>query len=97
MRKSSFFTDDDKFYRIKGNLLAIDRFLQGIDYDFKDKMLDKTSYNENFVPMLKLTKSTIEQNHIVVLEAFGHLSKLEKNANLIAQKLGELRNKLRNG
>jgi len=97
MRKSSFFSNDDKFYRIKGNLLAIDRFLQGIDYDFKDKMLDKTSYNENFVPMLELTKSTITQNHLVILEAFGHLSKLEKNANLIAQKLGELRDKLRNG
>jgi len=97
MRKSSFFSDDDKFYRIKGNLLAMHRFLQGIDYDFKNKMLDKTSYNENFVPILELTKSTIEQNHIVILESLGHLSKLEKNANLVAQKLGELRDKLRNG
>ncbi len=97
MENSNFFSDDDKFYRIKGNLLAMDRFLKGIDYDFKDKMLDKTSYNENFVPMLKLTRETIEQHHLVVLEGLGHLSRLEKNANLIAQKLGELRDKLRNG
>jgi len=97
MTKSNFFTDDDKFYRIKGNLIAMERFLEGIDYDFKNKMVDKTSYDENFVPILELTKSTIRQNHIVVLEALGHLSKLEKNANLIAQKLGELRDKLRNG
>lgn len=97
MRNSNFLSDDDKFYRIKGNLLAMERFLKGIDYDFKDKMLDKTSYNENFIPMLELTQNTVEQNHIVILEVFGHLSKLEKNANLIAQKLGELRDKLRNG
>lgn len=97
MRNSSFFSDDDKFYRIKGNLLAMERFLKGIDYDFKNKMLDKTSYDENFVPILELTKNTVEQNHLVILEALGHLSKLEKNANLIAQKLGELRDKLRNG
>jgi len=97
MIKSSFFSDDDKFYRIKGNLIAMDNFLQGINYDFKDKMKDKTSYEENFVPLLKLIKSSIAQNHFVVLESFGHLSKLEKNANIVAQKLGELRDKLRNG
>ena len=97
MLKSSFVTQDDKFYRIKGNLIAMEKFLEGINFDFKDKMVDKTSYNENFVPLLTLIKSAIAQNHIVVLESFGHLSKLEKNANLIAQKLGELRDKLRNG
>lgn len=97
MAKSNFFTSDDKFYRIKGNLLAMQRFLEGINYDFKDKMVDKTSYEENFVPLLELVRNSIKQNHIVVLESFGHLSKLEKNANLIAQKLGELRDKLRNG
>jgi hypothetical protein len=97
MIKSDFFTSDDKFYRIKGNLLALERFLEGINYDFKDKMLDKTSYNENFIPVLKLIKKTIGQNHIVVLESLGHLSKLEKNATLISQKLGELRDKLKNG
>ncbi len=97
MLKSSFSTQDDKFYRIKGNLIAMEKFLEGINYDFKDKMVDKTSYDENFVPLLALIKSAIAQNHIVILESFGHLSKLEKNANLIAQKLGELRDKLRNG
>jgi len=97
MIKSNFLTQDDKFYRIKGNLIAMERFLEGINFDFKNKMVDKTSYNENFVPLLALVKSAIAQNHIVVLESFGHLSKLEKNANLIAQKLGEIRDKLRNG
>jgi len=97
MIKSSFFSDDDKFYRIKGNLIAMDNFLQGINFDFKDKMQDKSSYDENFKPLLELVKSSIAQNHFVVLESFGHLSKLEKNANIIAQKLGELRDKLRNG
>jgi len=97
MIKSNFFSDDDKFYRIKGNLLAIYRFLKGIDYDFKNKMIDKTSYEENFIPILELSKKTIEQNHLVIFEMLGDLSKLEKNANLIAQKLGELRDKLKNG
>ncbi|WP_458701441.1 DUF2333 family protein [Sulfurospirillum sp. 1307] len=97
MIKTSFLSQDDKYYRIKGNLLAMQRFLEGINYDFKDKMIDKTSYEENFLPLLALIKSSIKQNHIVILESFGHLSKLEKNANLIAQKLGELRDKLRNG
>ncbi len=97
MLKSSFFTDDDKFYQLKGNLIAISKFLQGIDYDFKDKMKDKSSYTENFVPLLQLVNEAISQNHIVILEAFGHVSKLEKQANIIAQKLGELRDKLRNG
>ena len=97
MVKSSFFTDDDKFYQLKGNLIAISKFLQGIDYDFKDKMKDKSSYVENFVPLLELVNEAISQNHIVILEALGHVSKLEKQANIIAQKLGELRDKLRNG
>jgi len=97
MTTTTFTTDDDKFYRIKGNLLAMYYILKGIDYDFKDKMLDKTSYNENFVPIMELLKEAIAQNHLVILESMGHLSKLEKDANLIAQKLSELRDKLRNG
>jgi hypothetical protein len=97
MIKSNFFSDDDKFYRIKGNLIAMQKFLQGIEYDFKDKMVDKSSYKENFVPLLQIIESAIAQNHIVILESFGHVSKLEKDANIIAQKLGELRDKLRNG
>ncbi|NQY30519.1 MAG: hypothetical protein HRT69_13745, partial [Flavobacteriaceae bacterium] len=63
----------------------------------KDKMKDKSSYVENFVPLLELVNEAISQNHIVILEALGHVSKLEKQANIIAQKLGELRDKLRNG
>jgi len=34
---------------------------------------------------------------MVISEIFGNLSKLEKDVNLIAQKLGELRDKLNNG
>ncbi len=97
MIKSNFFTNDDKFYQLKGNLIAISKFLQGIDYDFKEKMKDKSSYFENFVPLLELINEAISQNHLVILETFGHVSKLEKKANIIAQKLGELRDKLRNG
>lgn len=97
MFKSNFFSDDDKFYRIKGNLIAMYNLLKGIDYDFKNKMLNKTSYNENFVPLLKLLELKISQNHFVILEMFGHVSKLEKDASIIAQKLGELRDKLKNG
>lgn len=97
MIKSNFFGDDDKFYRIKGNLIAMQKFLQGIEYDFKTKMIDKSSYEENFVPLLEIINNAIAQNHIVILESLGHVSKLEKNANIIAQKLGELRDKLRNG
>ncbi len=97
MIKSSFTSEDDKFYRIKGNLIAMYYVLKGIDHDFKDKMKDKTSYDENFLPIMSLLKDAIAQNHLVILESMGHLSKLEKDANLIAQKLAELRDKLRNG
>ncbi len=97
MIKGNFFTNDDKFYRIKGNLIALYKFLNGIEYDYKNKMMDKTSYKENFIPLLNLTKKAISQNHLMILETFGHLSKLEKNTNIIAQKLGELRDKLQNG
>ena len=97
MTTTTFSTDDDKFYRIKGNLIAMYYILKGIDYDFKNKMIDKTSYTENFVPIMELLEEAIGQNHLVILESMGHLSKLEKDANLITQKLSELRDKLRNG
>ncbi len=97
MLKTTFTTQDDKFYRIKGNLIAMYYILKGIEYDFKSKMVDKTSYEENFVPMMNLLKQAIAQNHIVIMESFGHLSKLVKDASLISQKLAELRDKLRNG
>ena len=97
MLKTKFTTQDDKFYRIKGNLIAMYYILKGIDFDFKNKMIDKTSYEENFKPMMELLKQAIAQNHIVVLESLGHLSKLVKDASLISQKMAELRDKLRNG
>ncbi len=97
MLKTTFTTQDDKFYRIKGNLIAMYYILKGIDYDFKNKMIDKTSYEENFKPMMELLKQAIAQNHIVILESLGHLSKLVKDASLISQKMAELRDKLRNG
>lgn len=97
MIKGSMLTNDDKFYRIKGNLIAMYKFLKGVEYDFKSKMIDKSSYEDNFVPLLQIIEESIKQNHLVILESLGHVSKLEKEANLIAQKLGELRDKLRNG
>lgn len=97
MTKISFTTQDDKFYRIKGNLIAMSYILKGIDYDFKNKMVDKTSYEENFIPIMELLKEAIAQHHVIITEAMGHVSKLEKDANIIAQKLAELRDKLKNG
>ena len=97
MTTISFTTQDDKFYRIKGNLIAMHVILKGIDYDFKEKMVDKTSYEENFVPIMELLEKAIAQNHLFITESMGHVSKLEKEANLIAQKLSELRDKLKNG
>lgn len=94
--KITWSTQDDKFYRIKGNLLAMYDILKGIEYDFKDKMINKTAYNQNFIPIMELLKQAISQNHLIILESMGHLSKLEEKATLIAQKLAELRDKLRN-
>lgn len=90
-------TEDDKFYRIRGNLIAIYYYLKGIDHDFKNKMIDKTAYKENFIPIMQSLEKAIGSNHIIVTEFLGHLSKIEKEANIIAQKLSELRNKLQNG
>jgi len=97
MLKTTFSTQDDKNYRIKGNLIAMYYMLKGIEYDFKNKMIDKSSYEENFKPIMALLKQAIAQNHIVIMESFGHLSKLVKDASLLSQKLAELRDKLRNG
>ncbi|RLA09008.1 MAG: hypothetical protein DRQ51_00020 [Gammaproteobacteria bacterium] len=97
MVKTRFFTTDDKFYTIKGNLIALHQFLEGIKFDFADKLKDKSSYEENFIPLLSQIKKTIQQNPIVIMESLGHLSKLSNEANVIAQKLGELRDKLKKG
>lgn len=95
--ETNIMTEDDKFYLIRGNLIAIHKFLQGVDKDFKDKMLDKTAYNENFVPIMESLEKAIDNNPIVILEFLGHVSKIEKEANVIAQKLSELKDKLKNG
>ena len=67
------------------------------DIDFKEKMLDKTSYNENFIPLLKTINEAVDFNPLIVLELKGDLSKLEKETNQIVQRLSELRDKLKNG
>ena len=97
MAKMTIMTQDDKFYRIKGNLIAMYYLLKGVEYDFKLKMIDKSAYDENFIPIMELLEKAIAQDHFIVSEAFGHVSKLEKEANIIAQKLAELRDKLKNG
>lgn len=95
--ETTFTTEDDKFYRIRGNLIATYYYLKGIDPDFKNKMIDKTSYKDNFLPIMAALEKSISNNPIVILEFFGHVSKIEKEANVITQKLGELRDKLRKG
>lgn len=97
MAKMTVTTQDDKFYRIKGNLIGMYYLLKGVDYDFKLKMIDKSAYDENFIPIMELLEKAIAQDHFIVTEALGHVSKLEKEANIIAQKLAELRDKLKNG
>lgn len=96
-RKITFMDEDDKFYRIKGNLLATYYFLEGIDFDFKNKMIDKGSYNENFLPIKEAIIEALKQDHFVIMESLGHVSKIEKEANVICQKITELRDKLKQG
>jgi len=93
---TTFFTEDDKFYRIRGNLIATYYFLSGVKFDYKEKMINKSSYEENFIPILEYLEKAIAYNPMVVSEFMGDVSKIEKNANVIAQKLAELRGKLRN-
>jgi hypothetical protein len=97
MIKTDFWTTDDKFYILKGNLIALHQFLEGIKFDFADKLKDKSSYEENFIPLLSQIKRTIAQNPLIIMESLGHLSKLSNETNVIAQKLGELRDKLTKG
>jgi len=96
-RPITFLTEDDKFYKIRGNLIATYYFLKGIDFDFKDKMIDKSSYTENFIPILESLENAISRNPLIVLEFKGDVSKIEKDANVVSQKLAELRDKLKNG
>jgi len=97
INETTMLTEDDKFYRIRGNLIAIRNVLKGIDHDFKDKMIDKTSYEENFIPIMSALDQAIEDNPFIILEYLGAVSRIEKHSTMIAQKLGELRDKLRNG
>lgn len=88
---------DDKFYKIQGNLRALHTILKGLDVDFKQKMIDKSCYNENFLPILEDTKKGGNDNHFIILETFGDLSKMEKQGNIVSQKLAELIDKLKKG
>lgn len=88
---------DDKFYQIRGNLLAMELIFKGLDKDFKNKMIDKSCYYENFLPIMEDIKKGARDNHLIVLESFGDLSKMEKQGNIISQKLSELIDKLRKG
>ena len=88
---------DDKFYQIRGNLLAMELIFKGLDKDFKNKMIDKSCYYENFLPIMEDIKNGARANHLIVLESFGDLSKMEKQGNIISQKLSELIDKLRKG
>lgn len=88
---------DDKFYQIRGNLLAMELIFKGLDKDFKNKMIDKSCYYENFLPIMEDIKKGARDNHLIVLESFGDLSKMEKQGNVISQKLSELIDKLRKG
>ena len=88
---------DDKFYQIRGNLLAMELIFKGLDKDFKNKMIDKSCYYENFLPIMEDIKKGARDNHLIVLESFGDLSKIEKQGNIISQKLSELIDKLRKG
>lgn len=94
---TNIMTEDDKFYRIRGNLISMYNFLKAIDKDFKDKMVDKTAYNENFIPIMESLEKAINNNPIIIMEFLGHVSKIEKEANVISQKLAELKEKLKNG
>ncbi len=93
----SIFNVDDKFYRIRGNLIATYIFFKGIEKDFKLKLSDKNAFNENFEPLLKDLENAINNNPLIVLETFGDLAKIQKDANVISQKIAELRDRLIKG
>ena len=76
MKVDNFTQVDDKFYQIRGNLLALELIFKGLDKDIKKGG---------------------RENHLIVLESFGDLSKMEKQGNIISQKLSELIDKLRKG
>lgn len=97
MKPKNFMEIDDKFYRIRGNLIGMELVLKGIEEDFKDKMENKTAYEENYKPIMEDLKRAVKENHIIVLETLGHLSKMEKEGNVITQKLAELIDKLKKG
>ena len=97
MKVENFTQVDDKFYQIRGNLLALELIFKGLDKDFKGKMIDKSCYTENFLPLMEDIKKGARANHLIVLESFGDLSKIEKQGNIISQKLAELIDKLRKG
>ena len=97
MKVENFTQVDDKFYQIRGNLLAMELIFKGLDKDFKNKMIDKSCYYENFLPIMEDIKKGARDNHLIVLESFGDLSKMEKQGNVISQKLSELIDKLRRG
>lgn len=97
IKADKFTLEDDKFYQIRGNLLALELIFKGLDKDFRQKMIDKSCYTENFLPLMEDIKKGARENHLIVLESFGDLSKMEKQGNIISQKLAELIDKLKKG
>jgi len=89
---------DNDYYRLRGSLIALYQFLAGIEADFKVKMMEKDGYKDNYIPLIKMIKETVEVKPFFVMEAFRHdVSTLRGKAQAISTKMAELANRLKNG
>lgn len=96
---NNFFQEDDEYYLIRGKLVATYLFMSGVGDDFKEKLKDKEAYDETYLPLMDLLKKTIDRKTFFVIThyATNDLAYIRGNAQLVANMMTELRNKLNNG
>jgi hypothetical protein len=94
-----FFDADNHFYRMKGSLKLLERFLQGIEYDFLTKLKDKSCYDENFLPLLESIKDAknMKSGMIISEFIFKDVSSLGNRVREIAKLVSDLSDKLNDG
>jgi hypothetical protein len=94
----AFLNSDDDYDNLRGHLISLYEFINGLENDFKEKMIKKGVYEEIYIPMITKINNVIKKRPFFVSELmFNHVSTLRGNAQAIAIKMEELASKLDDG
>lgn len=94
-----YFQEDNKYYRLRGNLIALHYIFGGIDRDFRQKLIDKSLYELNFVPLMERIDEAVNHKPAFVIYHYinNDLATMRGLTERVANMMGELRDKLKNG